>query len=124
MSERWEGGSAKVANAVLAFAFRPGSTLVARSDDPLHLRGNTRRSSSKCVPVLESFNDCGGRGCHKSVPVLGGNGTKINLPGDKEVNSGQACRSYRVSCSLIPGRSCFGDLPRDGIVVSSPPPKR
>ena len=38
-SERWEGGSTKVANAVLVFAFSLRSTLVARSDDPLHLRG-------------------------------------------------------------------------------------
>ena len=38
-SERGEGGSAKVSNGVLAFAFPPGSTLVARSDD---LRGNIR----------------------------------------------------------------------------------
>ena len=36
-SEWWEGGSTKVANAVLAFAFLAGSTLVARIDDPLHL---------------------------------------------------------------------------------------
>ena len=41
-SERWEGCSTKVANAVLAFAFPPGSTLVARSDGSLHLRRKTR----------------------------------------------------------------------------------
>ena len=46
-SERWEGGSANVASAVLVFACPPGSTLVARRDDPLLLRGNTRRSPSK-----------------------------------------------------------------------------
>ena len=51
-SERWEGGSTKVANAILVFAFPPGSTLVIRSDNPLHLRGNTRRPPSKCAPVL------------------------------------------------------------------------
>ena len=51
-SERWGGGSTKVANAVLAFAFLPGSILVARSDDPWHLRGNTIRPPSKCAPVL------------------------------------------------------------------------
>ena len=28
------------------------------------------------------FNDWGGRGCHKFVPVLGGDGTKIAPPGD------------------------------------------
>ena len=32
--------------------------------------------------MLESFNGWGGRGGHKFVPVLGGNGTKIALPGD------------------------------------------
>ena len=36
-SERWEGGSANVARAVVALAFPPGSTLVARWDDPLLL---------------------------------------------------------------------------------------
>ena len=40
-SERWEGGSTKFVNAVLAFTFPPGNTLVARSDYPLHLRGKT-----------------------------------------------------------------------------------
>ena len=33
--------------------------------------------------VGESFNDWeGGRGCHKIIPVLGGDGTKIAPPGD------------------------------------------
>ena len=32
--------------------------------------------------ILESFNDWGGRGCQKYVPVLGGDGTKIATPGD------------------------------------------
>ena len=36
------------------------------------------------------------------------------------MNSGQACRPCRGSCSLIPGRGCFGDLPGDKIVVSPP----
>ena len=27
------------------------------------------------------------------------------------MNAGQACRPCRGSCSLIPGRGCFGDLP-------------
>ena len=35
----YEGDSTKVANAVLAFAFLPGITLVARIDDPLHYGG-------------------------------------------------------------------------------------
>ena len=51
-SERWEGGSANVASAVHAFACPPGSTLVARRDDPLLLRGNMRRPPSKWAPVL------------------------------------------------------------------------
>ena len=38
------------------------------------------------------------------------------------MNSGQACRPCRGSCSLIPGRSCFGVLPGDEIVVSPPSP--
>ena len=28
------------------------------------------------------FNDWGGRGCHKSVPVFGGDGTKIAPTGE------------------------------------------
>ena len=38
------------------------------------------------------------------------------------MNSGQACRPCRGSCSLIPGRRYFGDLPGDEIVVSPPSP--
>ena len=38
-----------------------------------------------------------------------------------ELNSGQACRPYRRSCSPILGSGCFGDHPGDGIVVSPPP---
>ena len=34
------------------------------------------------VSGFESFNDWGGRGCRKFVPVLGGDGTKIALSGD------------------------------------------
>ena len=36
------------------------------------------------------------------------------------MNLGQACRRCRGSCSLIPGRGCFDDLPGDEIVVSPP----
>ena len=32
--------------------------------------------------MRESFNDWGGRGCRKFVPVLGEDGTKIAPPGD------------------------------------------
>ena len=32
--------------------------------------------------LQSSFNDWGGRGCNKFVPVLGGDGTKIAPPGD------------------------------------------
>ena len=38
------------------------------------------------------------------------------------MDSGQACRSFSGSCSPIPGRDCFGDLPGDEIVVSPPSP--
>ena len=37
------------------------------------------------------------------------------------MNSGQACRPCRGSCSPIPGRGCFGDLPWDEIIVPRPP---
>ena len=37
------------------------------------------------------------------------------------MNSGQACRPCRGSCSPIPGRGCFGDLPGDEIIVPRPP---
>ena len=72
----------------------------------------------------------GGRGCNKFVPVLVGNGTKIvpnrghilPIPWPNVMNSGQACRPCRGSCSSIPGRDCFGNLPGDEIVVSPPSP--
>ena len=35
--------------------------------------------SKECFP---GYNDWGRRGCHKLVPVLGGNGSKIAPPGD------------------------------------------
>ena len=38
------------------------------------------------------------------------------------MNSGQACRPCRGSCSPISGRGCFGDLTGDEIVVSPPSP--
>ena len=38
------------------------------------------------------------------------------------MNLGQACRLCRGSCSPIPGRGYFGDLPGDEIVVSPPSP--
>ena len=38
------------------------------------------------------------------------------------MSSGQACRPCRGSCSPIPGRSCYGDLLRDEIIVSPPSP--
>ena len=38
------------------------------------------------------------------------------------MNLEQACRPCRGSCSLIPGRGCFGDLPGDESVVSPPSP--
>ena len=47
-----EGGSVNVASALLALACAPGITLVARRNDPLLVRGNTRRQFSKWAPVL------------------------------------------------------------------------
>ena len=38
------------------------------------------------------------------------------------MNLRQACRPYRGSCSPIPGRGCFGDLPGDNVGVSPPSP--
>ena len=38
------------------------------------------------------------------------------------MNTGQACRPCRGSCSLISGRGCFDDPPGDEIVVSPPSP--
>ena len=55
-SERWKGVSTEAANAVLAFVFHPGSTRVARSDEPLHLRGKTRRPSIRCTPIFSCFS--------------------------------------------------------------------
>ena len=44
-----------------------------------HLSSNEVFADS---PINESFNDWGGRGCRKFVPVLKGNGPKIARPGD------------------------------------------
>ena len=51
-----EGGSANVASALLALACPPGITLVARRDDRLLLRGNTRRPFSKWAPVCSKLS--------------------------------------------------------------------
>ena len=59
--------------------------------------------------MYEPFNDWAG-GCNKFVPILGRNGTKIASAGDifdqtpwsNAINSGQACRPCRGSCSPIP----------------------
>ena len=51
-------GSANVASAVFALACPPGITLVVRRDDPLLLRGNTRRPFSKWDPVLFRIISC------------------------------------------------------------------
>ena len=47
-----EGGSANVASALLALACPFGITLVARRDDPLLLRGSTRR------PTIQQVGSC------------------------------------------------------------------
>ena len=57
-SLRWEGRFATVVSVVFAFACPPGSTLVARRDDPLLLRGNTRRPPSRWAPVLFRIISC------------------------------------------------------------------
>ena len=45
--------------------------------------GGRRRRVGVCEGARETFNDWGGgRGCHKFVPVSGGDGTKIAPPGD------------------------------------------
>ena len=69
---------------------------------------------------MGQFNDWGGGG---NVTYLSPfwEGT-ARTPWSNAMNSGQACRPCRGSCSLIPGRGCFGDLPGDEIVVSPPSP--
>ena len=57
-SLRWEGGNATVVSAVFALACSPGSTLVARKDDPLLLRGNTSRPPTRWAPVLFRIISC------------------------------------------------------------------
>ena len=47
-----------VANALLALACPPGGTRVARRDDPLLLRGKSRRPYSKWAPVLFRIISC------------------------------------------------------------------
>ena len=51
-SKRCKDGTSKGTNEVLAPAFRLGRTLVTRNDEPLHLRGNIKRPSSKGTLVL------------------------------------------------------------------------
>ena len=60
-----------------------------------------------------------GRKRHETSPSRG---LFCSTPWWNELDSGHACQPYKVSCSSIPGRGCFGDLPGDGIVVSLPPP--
>ena len=40
------------------------------------------KSKRHWLHISESFNDWGGRGCRKFVPVLGGDGTKLAPLGD------------------------------------------
>ena len=86
-------------------------------------------SGHDCIFHVGPVHDWRVRGCNKFISVLGGNGTKIAPTGDifvtpwsNAMNSKQACRSCRGSCSPIPGTGCFGDLPGDEIVVSPPSP--
>ena len=69
-SERWKGVSTEAANAVLAFVFRPGSTRVARSDEPLHLRRKTRQPSIRCTPVLSRSTIGGGTQYPLTSPIF------------------------------------------------------
>ena len=73
--------------------------------------------------TVESFNDWGGWGCRKFVPVFGGDGTKNASPGDifdqplgKWVEFRASLPTCRGLCSPIPG-SCSGNHRGDGIVV-------
>ena len=50
-----------------------------------HVRGlpeNAKHDGKERKISTESFNDWGGRGCRKFVPVLKGDGTKIAPPRD------------------------------------------
>ena len=84
------------------------------------LCGDTHRGD-----VLQVRRLGGGRGCNIFVPVLRGHGTKISPTGDRFDQPPGEMRciwgtlaDHRESCSLIPGRGCFDDLPGDEIVVS------
>ena len=51
--------------------------------DPLGSRSYSPPSRYvEFLAIKESFNDWGGRGCRKFVPVLGGDGAKTAPPGD------------------------------------------
>ena len=60
-----------------------------------------------------------GRCRHENSPYRG---HICPTPWWNELDSGQACRQCRGSCSPIPGSGCFGDLLEDGIVVSPSSP--
>ena len=68
----------------------------------------------------------GGRGCHKSVPILGEDSTKIAPPGvsfdqpPREMSGVRGKLADHVGDHVV--LFCFSDLPGDGIVVSPPPP--
>ena len=71
----------------------------------------------------------GGGGVTNLSPFWEGTARKSPLPGTyltkpwwNDFNLGQACRPCRGSCSPIPERGCFGDLPGDGTVVSPTSP--
>ena len=53
------------------------------------------------IPTSESFNDWGGRGCHKFVLVLGGDGTKIAPTGDLFDQPPREMSSIRASLSTM-----------------------
>ena len=77
----------------------------------------------------ESFNDWGGRGCRKIVPVSRGDGAKTDPPGDifDQPPGGLSLTRGKLADhvedhSPIPGRDCFGEHLGDRIDVCPPPP--
>ena len=62
-----------------------GNIIVAKEavDNQIQPRTSTYSlSETSELEIIESFNDWRGRGCHKFVPVVGGDGTKMAPPGD------------------------------------------
>ena len=108
MSAAWE----TMLEAALAWSsLMPSPSLVTSCDRPTR---STIEGERGCdiFPRLE-------RERHENSPYRG-----HILPTSwwNELDSGQACRPCRGSCSPVPGSGCFDDFPGDGIVVSPPSP--